>query len=67
MSIDLHRSATRSGLKIVCEACGNLSIKAVDPAAPGETLIHCGHCNAVRGTLSDLRDLARRSTDVFEF
>jgi hypothetical protein len=68
MSIDLHQSGTRSGLKIVCEACGGLSIKAVDPAAaPNATLIHCGRCNAVRGTLADLQDLARRSTDVFEF
>jgi hypothetical protein len=68
MSIDLHQSGTRSGLKIVCEQCGSLSIKAVDPAAvPDATPIHCGHCNAVRGTLADLQELARRSTDVFEF
>jgi hypothetical protein len=67
MSIDLHQSGKRPGLKIVCEACGSLSIKAIDPAAPGETLIHCGRCNAVRGTLADLQELARRGTDVFEF
>jgi hypothetical protein len=65
--IDLHPSGKQSGLKIVCEACGSLSIRPVDPAAPEATPIHCGRCNAVRGTLADLHDLARRSTDVFEF
>jgi hypothetical protein len=55
-------------VKIVCEACGGLSIGAVDPgAAPCTTLIHCGRYNAVRGTHADLHDLASRSTDVFEF
>jgi hypothetical protein len=68
MKIDLDQGGERSALKIVCEKCGSLSIKAVDPAAaPYSTLIHCGRCNAVRGTLADLHDLARRSTDVFEF
>jgi hypothetical protein len=68
MSIDMQRGRERSGLKIVCEECGSLSIRVVDPgAAPPATLIHCGRCNALRGTLADLHDLARRSTDVFEF
>lgn len=68
MNIDLHQSGERSGLKIVCDECGSLSIKAMDYAtAPDATLIHCGRCNAVRGTLADLHDLARRSADVFEF
>jgi hypothetical protein len=53
---------------MVREACGGLSIKTVDPAAaPDATLIHCRRCNAVRGTLADRHDLARRSADVFEF
>ncbi len=66
--MNLGQSGARSGLKIVCDECGSLSIKPVDPAAPpGVTLIHCGRCNAVRGRLADLHDLARRSTDVFEF
>ena len=68
MNIDLHQSGQPSRLKIVCEGCGSLSIKAMDyAAAPDATLIHCGRCNAVRGTLADLHDLARRSADVFEF
>jgi hypothetical protein len=58
----------RVGLKAVCEVCGNLSIKAIDPAnAPDLEKIYCRGCNAVRGTLGDLRALARRSADVFEF
>jgi len=68
MNIDLHQSTERSGLKMVCDGCGSLSIKAMDYAtAPRATVIHCGCCNAVRGTLADLHDLARRSADVFEF
>jgi hypothetical protein len=31
---------------------------------PATTLVRCGRCAAVRGTLAEL---ARRSTDVFEF
>jgi hypothetical protein len=55
-------------LKVVCEVCGNLSIKAIDPAnAPDHAEIHCRRCNAVRGTVADLRELARKSADVFEF
>jgi hypothetical protein len=57
-----------SGLKIVCEVCGNLSIKAIDPenAADGAT-VHCRRCNAIRGTIADLRALARQGTGDFEF
>jgi hypothetical protein len=59
---------TRSGLKIVCEVCGNLSIKPIDPAhADDSALVHCRRCNAVRGTIADLRALARQSTGDFEF
>jgi hypothetical protein len=66
--IDLNQGRKRSGLSIVCAECGSLSIKIVDPAtAPDTTPIHCGRCDAIRGTLADLHDLARRSTDVFEF
>lgn len=54
--------------KVVCEACGSLSIKVADPAnAPASTPVHCGRCNAVRGTLGELQDMARRGTDSFEF
>ena len=68
MDLDQHHCLERPGLKIVCDVCGNLSIKAIDPAsAPDLAKIHCRRCNAVRGTLADLHELARRSTDVFEF
>jgi hypothetical protein len=68
MSLDEHDCQERPGLKVVCEACRNLSIKAIDPAsAPDFAKIYCRRCNAVRGTLGDLRELARRSADIFEF
>jgi hypothetical protein len=51
MNLEQHQRGERPGLKIVCEECGSLSIKVVDPAtAPGTTLIQCGRRNAVRGT-----------------
>ena len=53
---------------IVCDQCGGLSIKMADPTtSPASALVQCRRCDAVRGTLGDLHDLARRSTDVFEF
>jgi hypothetical protein len=67
MNVHQHQNPERSGLQIVCDACGTLSIKAIEPAAVPGTSIHCGRCNAVRGTLADLHELARRSADVFEF
>lgn len=70
MSIDRrqHQCQERSGLKVVCEVCGNLSIKAIDPTSATDlSKVHCARCNAVRGTVADLRELARRSTDIFEF
>jgi hypothetical protein len=68
MKIDRRQHQERSGLKVVCEMCGNLSIKAIDPSSATDLAeIHCGRCNAVRGTVADLRELARRSTDIFEF
>jgi hypothetical protein len=67
MHLDQH-STGRPRLKIVCDQCGSLSIKPIDPAAaPDLTVIHCRRCNAVRGTLADLQELARHSADVFEF
>jgi hypothetical protein len=54
--------------KFVCGECGSLSIKVTDPAnAPANTLVQCGRCTAVRGTLKDLHALARRGADLFEF
>jgi hypothetical protein len=59
---------TQPGLKIICEVCGNLSIKPIDPADAGDgASVHCRRCNAVRGTIADLRALARQSTGDFEF
>lgn len=59
---------TQPGLKIVCDICGNLSIKPIDPVdAEDGASVHCRRCNAVRGTIADLRALARQSTGDFEF
>jgi predicted Zn finger-like uncharacterized protein len=61
-------SARGQRFKIVCENCGSLSIKVSDPAnSPAATVVQCGRCNAVRGTVGDLHDLARRGTELFEF
>jgi hypothetical protein len=58
----------RSRFKVVCEDCGGLSIKVEDPAnSPATVLVRCGRCNAVRGTLAELHEMARQSTDSFEF
>jgi hypothetical protein len=58
----------RSPFKIVCEECGSLSIKIIDPTNLPETAqVQCGRCGAVRGTLGDLHALARRGADLFEF
>jgi len=68
MNIDQHQCQERSGLRIVCDECGNLSIKAIDPdIATDLAKIYCGRCNAVRGTVADLREMARRSRDAYEF
>jgi hypothetical protein len=63
-----HPYRKTSGLKVVCEACGSFSIKAIDPmnASDGEE-VRCGCCNAIRGTMADLRELAKRATGEFEF
>jgi hypothetical protein len=62
------RSYERPGFKCICESCGGLSIKAAPPSdAPATALVMCGGCNAVRGTLADLQELARRGSDAFEF
>ncbi len=68
MSLLDHSSETQSGLKIVCEVCGSLSIKPIDPAETCDDVhVHFRRCNAVRGTIADLRALARQSTGDFEF
>jgi hypothetical protein len=69
MMLLTHACAARprlNGLKIVCEVCGDFSIKAIDPLDDDAT-VHCRRCDAVRGTMADLRALARRATGEFEF
>jgi hypothetical protein len=67
-TMDLQHKTSRAGFKIVCTDCGNLSIKVAPKASDSpDTIIECRRCNAVRGTLGDLQDLARRGRDSFEF
>jgi ribosomal protein S27E len=69
MNIALQHATRASALKIVCDECGSLSIR-FDTAAtskPDVTMIRCGRCDTVRGTLADLYELAYRSTNAFEF
>jgi hypothetical protein len=63
-----HLCREAAGLKVVCEVCGDFSIKAIDPAnAADGASVHCRRCNAIRGTMADLRALARQATGDFEF
>ena len=54
--------------KFVCDACGSMTIKAAHlDRAPGTTIVECGRCDAPRGTLAALRDLAKSGRgDLFE-
>jgi hypothetical protein len=68
MTVDQLPARERSGFRFVCNHCGSMSIKFEDPANSASTaIVRCAQCNAVRGTLADLHDLARRGTDLFEF
>ena len=68
MNLAQPATTARAGFRIVCDRCGGLSIKMADPtASPTTALVQCRRCDAVRGTLGDLHDLARRGTDLFEF
>jgi hypothetical protein len=68
MKLTKDTTAEMTGFRVVCDNCGSLSIKPTDPAkATSLTVIQCARCGAVRGTLADLQDLARRADDVFEF
>jgi hypothetical protein len=55
--------------KFICDGCGSTSIKVAYPErAPETTVVECGRCNAPRGTLAALRDLARQGrNDFFDF
>jgi hypothetical protein len=68
MNLSDRACEAKPGLKIVCDVCGNLSIKAINlREAEDGASVHCRRCNAVRGTIADLRALARLSTGDFEF
>jgi|GEM_PF-1007801 hypothetical protein len=68
MNLAQHGPSEGAGFRIVCDRCGGLSIKMADPTkSPATALVQCARCNAVRGTLGELHDLARRGHDVFEF
>jgi hypothetical protein len=63
-----HPCGEPSGLKVICDVCGNLSIKAIDPAnAADGANVHCRRCDAIRGTVADLRAMARQASGDFEF
>src|ERR1035437_5953550 len=50
---------------MVCDECGSLSIKMPDPKnAPCSTIIRCGRCDASRGTLDGLHQLARQAIAI---
>jgi hypothetical protein len=70
-AMNLLQHTRTTGFKIVCTDCGSLSIKMATPEvtadASGDTIIECRCCNAIRGTLADLKDLARRGRDLYEF
>lgn len=68
MNVALREPGKGMGFRMVCDCCGGLSIRMADPAkSSASTLVQCGGCDAVRGTVGELQDLARRATDVFEF
>jgi hypothetical protein len=68
MNLALHEPSVSVGFRMVCDCCGGLSIRMADPQkSSASTPVQCGGCDAVRGTLGELHDLARRATDVFEF
>jgi hypothetical protein len=53
--------------KLVCDNCNSLSIRIdVAEGAPSSTPIRCGHCEAPRGTLGNLRRLASKR-DLLKF
>ena len=68
LNVESVSELKRCSFKVVCESCGSLSIKLENPErSPANALIRCSGCGAVRGTLADLRELARRGNGQFEF
>jgi hypothetical protein len=54
--------------KLVCDACGSMKVRIThSDRAPEATIVECGRCDAPRGTLAALRDLAKSGRgDLFE-
>ena len=68
MELPQQNANERSSFKMVCDNCGSLSIKLTEPGkATLATAIECGRCSAVRGTLAELKALARGGKATFEF
>jgi hypothetical protein len=70
MTIDSRIMLGDQKFKFVCETCGSMTIKLVAslPGATETTIVECGRCNAPRGTLAALHELARQgSRDLFDF
>ena len=52
---------------MICDHCGNLSIKLPDlPDQCATSIVRCGKCGHARGTLAELQHLARAGTTDFE-
>jgi hypothetical protein len=67
--LDALTTGDLPNFKFICDGCGSMSIKVAYPErAPETTVVECGRCNAPRGTLAALRDLARQGrNDLFDF
>jgi hypothetical protein len=52
---------TSIDFQVVCDNCGSLAIRIENPErASREAIVYCGDCEAPRGTVGALRDLAVR-------
>jgi hypothetical protein len=58
----------KAGFKVICDRCGNLSVKLPELSQQVATsVIRCGKCGEARGTLEELQHLARHGSTDFEF
>jgi transcription elongation factor Elf1 len=55
--------------KFVCDVCGSLTIKIAHPErAVATTMVECARCDAPRGTMAGLHELASRGRcELYEF